>query len=207
MHKPLSLNPRRKAKEHEAGSSNSSINQCSDSLALSLSEDKRCSNKSSQFGDNYRHSVSKQLESLQIKLEDLETQIMPITLETCKTNSRNQTIKYANKFDHNSTAEFFKRRQIRSEGKENCMQKANVGKIVRRQDRIKGKKDICQDNSKNSHSLMTESSDLLQKSKEVSRLKKEVEGLRSSLEKSQRSASMCSERLSASKSIIKTMKL
>lgn len=43
---------------------------------------------------------------------------------------KNQTIKYPSKFDKNSTAEFFKRRQAHSQGKENSMQKANAGKIV-----------------------------------------------------------------------------
>ena len=43
---------------------------------------------------------------------------------------KNQTIKYPSKFDKNSTAEFFKRRQAHSQGKENSMRKANAGKIV-----------------------------------------------------------------------------
>jgi hypothetical protein len=111
---------------------------------------------------------------------------MPITMETCKTNSRNQTIKYLNKFDHNSTAEFFKRKKMHSEGKENTMKNANAGKIVsRRSDRM-GKtllrreaNAIHTNFSKNS--LVTECSGQLQKSKEVSRLKKEVELIRSSL--------------------------
>jgi hypothetical protein len=45
-----------------------------------------------------------------MKLSDLETQIMPITMETC----HDQTIKYATRFDHHSTAEFFKRKKMRS---------------------------------------------------------------------------------------------
>lgn len=56
------------------------------------------------------HNVSKQLQSLQMKLSDLETQIMPITMET----AHDRTIKYAPRFDHHSTAEFFKKKKMRS---------------------------------------------------------------------------------------------
>jgi len=53
---------------------------------------------------------------------------MPITMETFK----KRAIKYNNKFDKNSTAEFFRHRQAHSQGKENSMQKANAGRIVSR---------------------------------------------------------------------------
>jgi hypothetical protein len=125
MHKPLSLFPRPRA-DHSVNSSISSVTKGADSLAFSLSDKNR--SQESVIAGVGQHSVSKQLESLQMKLSDLETQIMPITLESCK----EQTIKYGNKFDHNSTAEFFKRKKILSEGKENTMQRANAGKIVSR---------------------------------------------------------------------------
>ena len=91
------------------------------------------------LGEERQHNVSKQLQSLQMKLSDLENHIMPITMETC----HDYTIKYtklnapSNKFDHYSTAEFFKRKKMRSEGKENTMvgnnSNSQAGKIVSRQ--------------------------------------------------------------------------
>lgn len=45
---------------------------------------------------------------------------------------KKQAVRYNNKFDKNSTAEFFRHRQAHSQSKENSMQRANAGKIVSR---------------------------------------------------------------------------
>lgn len=53
---------------------------------------------------------------------------------------------------------------------------------------------------------MSEESELAAKLRELSHLKREVSAMKQSMEKTQRSKSICSERLSASKDLIKNLK-
>ena len=53
---------------------------------------------------------------------------------------------------------------------------------------------------------MSEDAELFVKMKELSLLRKEVSTIKNSMQKTQRSKSICSERLSASKNMIKSLK-
>ena len=54
--------------------------------------------------------------------------------------------------------------------------------------------------------ITTEESMIVEKAKEISKLKSRIRNMKVSVEKSQKSASLCSERLSASKKELKVMK-
>ena len=91
--------------------------------------------------------------------------------------------------------------------KQNSMSLANrAGKIVKKKKNLSDKNIRVTTNNTYQSIGGNQSIQIIQKSNEMIKLKKQMQIMRSSLEKSQRSVSLCSEKLSESKSIIKKMK-